>query len=44
MRLFVAVNLGRDVRDLIRDALDDFPVDAPPWRWSAAQNTTSRTR
>lgn len=35
MRLFVAVNFDDAVRDTIRAALDDFPVENPPWRWSA---------
>jgi len=34
MRLFVAVNFDARVRDLIAGAIDAFPVDLPPWRWS----------
>ena len=37
MRLFVAVNFPPAVRDAIRDALDDFPVANPPWRWAAPE-------
>ncbi len=35
MRLFVAVNFDDTVRDAIRAALDDFPIDDPPWRWAS---------
>ncbi len=34
MRLFVAVNFDDTVRDLIRAALDNFPLANPPWRWT----------
>ncbi len=35
MRLFIAVNLTRAVRQSIRQAIDRFPVADPPWRWVA---------
>lgn len=35
MRLFVAVNFDDTVHAAIRAALDDFPIDDPPWRWAA---------
>ncbi len=38
MRLFVAVNLSLEVRAAIRSALDDFPVQNPPWRWVSSDN------
>lgn len=38
MRLFIAVNLSSDVRDLIARAIESFPVDRPPWRWVRPEN------
>jgi len=38
MRLFIAVNLSPGARDAIQAALDDFPVENPPWRWAAPEN------
>jgi 2'-5' RNA ligase len=35
MRLFVAVDFDDTVRVAIRDAIDRFPVERPPWRWSS---------
>ena len=37
MRLFVAVNFDDIVRGAIRDAIDDFPIANPPWRWAAPE-------
>jgi len=34
LRLFIAVNLDSRVRDKIASAIDGFPVDGPPWRWT----------
>ena len=34
MRLFIAVNFDPCVRDAIAAAIDGFPVDRPPWRWT----------
>jgi 2'-5' RNA ligase len=38
MRLFVAVNLSAHARDAIQSAIDDFPVENPPWRWVGPDN------
>ena len=38
MRLFIAVNFSAPVREAIRSALRDFPVNDPPWRWAAPEN------
>jgi 2'-5' RNA ligase len=38
MRLFIAVNLSSKARGAIQNALDDFPVTNPPWRWAAPEN------
>jgi len=38
MRLFIAVNLSTDARDAIQNALDNFPVTNPPWRWVSPDN------
>jgi 2'-5' RNA ligase len=38
MRLFVAVNLPSSVRDAIQTAIDEFPVQDPPWRWVGPEN------
>ena len=37
MRLFVAVNFDRSIRDAIQAAIDDFPVSNPPWRWAGPE-------
>jgi RNA 2',3'-cyclic 3'-phosphodiesterase len=37
MRLFVAVHFDDTVRATIRTALDRFPVERPPWRWSSPE-------
>ena len=34
MRLFIAVNFDPRLRDLIAAAIDGFPIERPPWRWS----------
>jgi 2'-5' RNA ligase len=34
MRLFIAINFDPRVRDLIAHAIESFPVDRPPWRWT----------
>ncbi|MGD8412917.1 MAG: RNA 2',3'-cyclic phosphodiesterase [Candidatus Latescibacterota bacterium] len=34
MRLFIAVNFDSGVRDLIAEAIDHFPLERPPWRWT----------
>jgi 2'-5' RNA ligase len=34
MRLFIAVNFESGVRDLIAGAIDRFPLERPPWRWT----------
>jgi 2'-5' RNA ligase len=34
MRLFIAVNFESQVRDLIERAIEEFPVNRPPWRWT----------
>ena len=34
MRLFIAVNFDPRVRDLIAAAIEGFPVERPPWRWT----------
>ena len=34
MRLFVAVNLAPSVIESIQTAIDAFPVQNPPWRWT----------
>lgn len=34
MRLFIAVNFDPGVRDLIAAAIDGFPIERPPWRWT----------
>lgn len=34
MRLFIALNLDPRIRELIASAIDTFPVDRPPWRWT----------
>jgi 2'-5' RNA ligase len=33
MRLFIAVNLSREVKQAVREAIERFPVPHPPWRW-----------
>jgi 2'-5' RNA ligase len=38
MRLFIAVNLGSEIRSLITRAIETFPVDRPPWRWVRPEN------
>jgi 2'-5' RNA ligase len=38
VRLFVAVNLNREIKDTIQLALDRFPVQRPPWRWVKTDN------
>jgi 2'-5' RNA ligase len=38
MRLFIAVNFSTDARDAIQNALDNFPVMNPPWRWVSPDN------
>lgn len=38
MRLFFAVNLTHDIKRGIRDAIDRFPVQKPPWRWVREDN------
>lgn len=38
MRLFIAVNFDDTVRSAIRAAIDNFPVDEPPWRWAAPES------
>jgi 2'-5' RNA ligase len=38
MRLFIAVNLSSKARGAIQNALDDFPVENPPWRWVTPDN------
>jgi 2'-5' RNA ligase len=38
MRLFVAVNFPPAVRDAIQNAVDEFPVSNPPWRWVGPEN------
>jgi RNA 2',3'-cyclic 3'-phosphodiesterase len=37
MRLFVAVNFDDSVRAAIHRAIDTFPVEHLPWRWTAPQ-------
>ena len=34
LRLFIAVNLESRVRDKITSAIDGFPIDRLPWRWT----------
>ncbi len=34
MRLFIAVNFDQPVRDRIHTAVEAFPLDSPPWRWT----------
>jgi 2'-5' RNA ligase len=34
MRLFIAVNFDARIRDLIAGAIDGFPIERPPWRWT----------
>lgn len=38
MRLFIAINLSSKTRGAIQNALDDFPVENPPWRWVSPDN------
>jgi len=38
MRLFFAVPLSGDVRAAIEEALADFPIKKPPWRWIKSAN------
>ena len=33
MRLFIAVNLSQEVKQSIREAIQQFPIADPPWRW-----------
>jgi 2'-5' RNA ligase len=37
-RLFIAVNLSPEIKSTIQQALDDFPVKQPPWRWVRTNN------
>jgi len=37
MRLFIAVAVDGDVRAEIRCAIDRFPIEPPPWRWSSPE-------
>jgi 2'-5' RNA ligase len=34
MRLFIAVNFDTRIRGLIAQAIDRFPLERPPWRWT----------
>lgn len=36
MRLFVAINFPDTITRAIAEALREFPVSDPPWRWAAA--------
>ena len=38
LRLFVAVNLSREIKDTIQFGLDRFPISRPPWRWVKTDN------
>jgi 2'-5' RNA ligase len=38
MRLFIAVNLSSEARDAIQTAIDNFPIQNPPWRWVSPDN------
>jgi RNA 2',3'-cyclic 3'-phosphodiesterase len=38
MRLFIAVNLSFEARDAIQTAIDNFPIQNPPWRWVSPDN------
>lgn len=38
MRLFIAVNLSPEARAAIQSAIDEFPLQDPPWRWVTPDN------
>jgi 2'-5' RNA ligase len=38
MRLFIAVNLSLEAREAIQSAIDEFPIENPPWRWVSSDN------
>lgn len=38
MRLFIAAHLSLDAREAIQSALNDFPINNPPWRWVSSDN------
>ncbi len=38
MRLFIAVNLTAETQNAIQHALDQFPIQHPPWRWVKTGN------
>lgn len=38
MRLFIAVPVSGVMKEVVREVIDNFPVEDPPWRWIPVEN------